>query len=117
MEQKQGGTSLTSQLIAIGELDYSERNPIKPGKYSAKRIFSGERAQITEIAFDAGVLLADHMARSPIIVQVVSGEVEFKVDGQTHLMTIGGSIFVEANVMHAVYAAKPARITVTFLSA
>ncbi len=117
MEAKNSGPGADSQLIAIGLLDYSERNPIKPGKYSAKRIFSGERAQITEIAFDAGVELADHMARTPILVTVVDGEVEFRVDGETHLMTIGGSIFVEANVMHAVYAAKQARITVTFLSA
>ena len=105
-----------SVLIARTIQDYAERNPVKPGKYAAKRIFAGEKAQITEIAFDAGVELPDHMARTPIIVQVISGEVDFTVGGETSTLGIGGSIFVEANVLHAVYAAQQARITVTFLS-
>lgn len=107
---------LTSTLIATNLQDYVQRNPIKPGKYSAKRIFAGEQAQITEIAFDAGVELPDHKARTPILVQVIDGAVDFTVNGQVHHLAVGGSIFVEADLMHAVYAKDPARITVTFLS-
>ena len=106
-----------SELISSSAEGNAERNPIKPGKYSAKRIFSGEKAQITEIAFDADVELKEHVARTPIIVSVIEGEVEFTVEGRKHLLAVGGSIFVEANVLHAVYAKIPARITVTFLSA
>ncbi len=72
MSQKTSDAS-DSVLIARTLQDYADRNPIKPGKYAAKRIFAGEKAQITEIAFDAGVELPDHMARTPIIVQVISG--------------------------------------------
>lgn len=95
----------------------AQRNPIKPGRYSAKRIFAGKEAQITEIAFDAGVELPDHVARTPIIVHVIDGEVDFTVGGEKHRLRTGGSIFVAADVLHAVYARQSARITVTFLSA
>ena len=115
MSQKTSDAS-DSVLIARTPQDYADRNPIKPGKYAAKRIFAGEKAQITEIAFDAGVELPDHMAGTPIIVQVISGEVQFTVGDATTTLSTGGSIFVEANVLHAVYAAQQARITVTFLS-
>ncbi|WP_313811326.1 cupin domain-containing protein [Glutamicibacter sp.] len=116
MEPKDTGTSADAQLIANSLADYGQGNPIKSGKYAAKRIFSGEKAQITEIAFDAGVELADHMARTPILVNVIEGEVDFRVGGDTHRLSTGGSVFVEANVMHAVLARQRARITVTFLS-
>ena len=116
MESKQARGS-ESEIISTGVAANAERNPIKPGKYSAKRIYAGELAQITEIAFDANVELSEHMARTPIIVQVIDGNVDFTVDGQKHQLAVGGSIFVPANVMHAVYAENPARITVTFLSA
>lgn len=106
-----------SVLISNSVQSNAERNPVKPGKYSAKRIFAGEKAQITEIAFDAGVELKEHVARTPIIVSVIEGEVNFTVEGQNHRLAVGGSIFVEANVLHAVYALQRARITVTFLSA
>ena len=104
-------------LIATSAEANAVRNPIKPGKYAAKRIFAGEKAQITEIAFDAGVELPDHVARTPIIASVIEGQVDFTVEGQKHSLSVGGSIFVEADVLHAVYAQEPARITVTFLSA
>ncbi|MFJ2619283.1 cupin domain-containing protein [Glutamicibacter sp. NPDC087344] len=106
-----------SVLIATNLQDSVERHPVKPGKYAAKRIFSGQKAQITEIVFDAGVELPNHVARAPIIVQVISGEVEFTVGDATSTLGAGGSIFVEANVQHAVFAVTQARITVTFLSA
>ncbi|WPR64084.1 cupin domain-containing protein [Glutamicibacter protophormiae] len=105
-----------STLIAQSLRDYEERNPIKEGRYAAKRIFSGAKAQITEIAFDADVELKEHTARTPILVQVIDGEVDFTVGGTKTPLGVGGCIFVEANVIHAVYAAAPARITVTFLN-
>lgn len=105
------------ELISLSAAGNAERNPIKPGKYSAKRIFAGEKAQVTEIAFDSNVELKEHVARTPIIVSVIEGEIEFTVEGCNYPLAVGGSIFVEANVLHAVYAQIPARITVTFLSA
>lgn len=107
---------LKSTLIAKTVQDYVQRNPIKPGKYAAKRIYAGEQAQITEIAFDAGVELPDHKARTPILVQVIDGEVDFTVNGEVHRLAVGGAIHLEADLPHAVYAEKPARITVTFFS-
>ncbi len=106
-----------SELISFSAVGNAERNPLKPGKYAAKRIFAGEKAQITEIAFDANVELKEHVARTPIIVSVIEGEIEFTVEGRKYPLAVGGCIFVEANVLHAVYAQIPARITVTFLSA
>ena len=105
------------ELISVSALGNAERNPMKPGKYAAKRIFAGEKAQITEIAFDADVELKEHVARTPIIVSVIEGKIEFTVEGRNYPLAVGGCIFVEANVLHAVYARIPARITVTFLSA
>lgn len=109
-------THAESTLIARSIQDYIERNPIKPGKYAAKRIFAGEKVQITEIAFDAGVELPDHKARTPILVQVIEGSVDFTIGDQLHSLAVGGLLHLEADIMHAVYAAAPARITVTFLS-
>ncbi|MCW4465710.1 cupin domain-containing protein [Glutamicibacter sp. MNS18] len=111
-----GSVASDSTLIARSVQDYIERNPLKPGKYAAKRIYAGPQAQITEIAFDAGVELPDHKARTPILVQVIDGAVDFTIGSEIHYLEAGGLIHLEANLTHAVYAKHPARITVTFLS-
>ncbi|GAA0195210.1 cupin domain-containing protein [Glutamicibacter creatinolyticus] len=113
---KESGTPQESTLIAQSVQDYVERNPVKSGKYSAKRIFAGQMVQITEIALDAGVELPDHKARTPILVQVIDGEVDFTVGGEVHRLGVGGVIHLEEMVPHAVFAPEPTRITVTFLN-
>ncbi|WP_396278637.1 cupin domain-containing protein [Glutamicibacter creatinolyticus] len=79
-------------------------------------MYAGEQAQITEIAFDADVELPDHKARTPILVQVIDGEIDFTVGGEVHRLAAGGLIHLEADLVHAVYAPVSARITITFLS-
>lgn len=114
MESKAPATE-SSTVVATGMEDYVRRNPFKPARYAAKRIFVGPRVQITEIAFDAGSELPDHSARTPILVQVTQGEVDFTVGGKVHRLTAGALIYVEAAAPHAVFASQRARITVTFL--
>ncbi|MGP9783322.1 hypothetical protein CQ010_13070 [Arthrobacter sp. MYb211] len=108
-------TKVASSLLAqeLGDLELA--NPIKPGSYSAQRISSASGATLVQIAFDADVELAEHKAATPIIVQVLDGQVDFSVGDQTHQLSYGGMIQLEAGVVHAVYAENPARILITFI--
>lgn len=109
-------TKEASNLLAQELGDLEQTNPIKPGGYSAKRLSAGSGATLVQIAFDADVELAEHKAGTPIIVQVLDGEVDFSVGEETHHLNYGGIIRLEAGVVHAVYAEKPARILITFIN-
>lgn len=108
----------SEHLLLVTELaDLERANPVKPGGYKAQRIGVTPEATLVQIAFDADVELADHKAATPIIVQVLDGEIDFSVGEQTYHLCFGGMIHVAANTIHAVYAEKSARILITFLTA
>lgn len=87
-------------LITSGTDLLREQNPVKEGRVSPERLFSGEDVRIMHLALDAE--LTEHSAPSPIVVQVIEGAVRFNAEGLSHELGVGGMVHVAAAVPHAV---------------
>jgi quercetin dioxygenase-like cupin family protein len=70
----------------------------------SKRIIQKEKGNITLFAFDAGQKLSEHTAPFDALVQVMQGNAEIVIDGNTNQLTAGQCIIMPANVPHAVNA-------------
>ena len=75
----------------------------------------GGKLMMIHVAFDAGVTTAAHSHPHEQIGYVVSGTIDFVIEGQGALhMTAGGSYYVAPNVKHNVVTHTPAVLVEIF---
>jgi quercetin dioxygenase-like cupin family protein len=85
-------------------------------RVASQTVLSTPSLRIVEIALGSGAELTEHSAPAPILVQVLEGEVAFKVAGGTHLLRAPGFVHLpHAGERHRVSARLPARIQITML--
>jgi quercetin dioxygenase-like cupin family protein len=82
---------------------------------ASRVVFTSPDVKLVNLAFAEGALLADHSSQHPILVQVLSGDVEFTVAGETTRLGAGGLMSVDGGVVHAVRALAATSFLVTFL--
>lgn len=102
-------------LPALSTLAVAELVPFVPGRVTPHRLLEAPEVRVVHIALDDGQGLTEHLSPFPILVQVVSGSVDFEVNGQTHRMETGGLIHLPAKLLHAVTAIGQARIQITLI--
>lgn len=76
------------------------------GAVVSKEILRKNAGTITLFAFDAGQGLSEHTAPFEAFVQIVEGEAEILIAGQTHNVAEGEIIILPANQPHALKAIK-----------
>lgn len=81
----------------------------------SKVLYKDDTVRLVGFAFDAGQELTEHTAARPIIVQVISGSVDFVVDGETQRMGPASWCYLDASVPHSVLAIEPSRLLLTLL--
>lgn len=102
-------------LIVNGLDDLEEKHPLTEGRVTVHRSFDADGVRLRHLAFDSGVVMKEHSAPEPLIVQVVSGRVRFSVEGADHTLRAGGVLHVPAGVRHEVEAFEPSRLLLTFI--
>lgn len=87
-------------LISTGIEQLQESNPGQEGRVAPERLYSGQDVRIMHLVLDAE--MTEHRAPSPIVVQVLEGQVRFDIEGEGHDLGAGGIVHVAAGVPHAV---------------
>lgn len=82
---------------------------------ASKVVFSSPKVRVVNLALAEGALLAEHSTPHPILVQVLTGDVEFTCEGEVFRMGPGGLISVDADIVHAVRAHAPSSVLLTLL--
>lgn len=95
------------EAALLGSLD------IEPGVFRTRRIFKGAGVTLVRLAFDAGAVMKEHTAASPILVQVLSGHAAMQIGDQRVDMPSGAVIHIDAKVPHSVEAVTPAQLLLT----
>lgn len=116
---KQSHNSAGEGWMYLTELDAA--NSVPAGEWRAvPEVRVQERlphAGIVRLSFREGDVMADHHAPAPIIVFGQTGEVEFTVGGETHLIKPGTAISVDANVPHELRSVGgPAVVTLVLVT-
>lgn len=85
------------------------------GKVERKLLLSNENGLVQLLTFGKGASLTPHTANGDVLVTVVSGRVNFNVEGSEKEMKAGDVIVLPANTEHAVSALEDTRIVLSKL--
>jgi quercetin dioxygenase-like cupin family protein len=88
---------------------------IGPGPDREVQILLADRwRKLVLIQLRRGALLADHTARVPITIQAVAGKGLLRLGGETHVLSPGVLVPVDAHVLHNVQGDPDVAILVSF---
>lgn len=78
--------------------------PAQPGRPrpAVKRLLQGDGVNLITFTFSPGHALPDHQAAHPIMVQCLSGVLDFSCEGETVRLGPGTVIHLPDHVMHRV---------------
>lgn len=97
-------------LLSASAADLVAALPVEAGRVMPHRTLDGDGFRLRTLVMDAGAVLREHRAPVPILVEVVSGGILFRVDGVEHELATGGAIQVAASVPHEVEAVEASHV-------
>jgi quercetin dioxygenase-like cupin family protein len=106
------GPLLTFDLAEhLGELRREEayQRSGRAGRTLAK---SG-RFRLVLVAMAEGNLIGTHQAESPMTIQVLEGDIQYRTDGGNHRLKTGEVLFFGPGDAHDIRAAKPSALLIT----
>lgn len=89
--------------------------PVDPSRLRPRHIHDGFGARVVLLPFAEGQELREHTAPVPIMVHVLTGSIRFETEGQSHELTAGGMINVDARVPHALFAHEKSHVLLLLL--
>jgi len=81
----------------------------------SKKILENKNGGQTLFAFDENQRLSEHSAPFDAIVQIIEGEGEIIIAGESYLLREGEMIIMPANIPHAVNAQKQFKMLLTMI--
>jgi quercetin dioxygenase-like cupin family protein len=85
------------------------------GGVISKQVLKNQSGNITLFSFDKGQGLSEHTAPFDAVVQVLDGEVQIIIGGNSNLVKKGESIIMPANVTHALQAVERFKMLLTMV--
>ena len=87
------------------------------GSIVSRPLLENTAGTLTLFAFDAGQGLSEHTAPFDAVAQIIEGEAELTIGGETYKAAAGDLIVMPANVPHAVKATAAFKMLLTMLRA
>lgn len=85
------------------------------GGILSRTVFEDGTLALTLFAFDAGQELTEHTSARSAIVEVLEGEAEVVLDGETHRLGAGAWVSMPPGMRHAIRAVSPLVMALTLL--
>ena len=102
-----------SQEISKGQLtallDYQNNAVV------SRELLNKPTGTVTLFAFDRDQGLSEHSAPFDALVQILEGEMEIRISGQSHSVHTGDYIVMPANDPHALKAQTPVKMLLTMI--
>lgn len=81
----------------------------------SKQVLKNQSGNITLFSFDQGQGLSEHTAPFDAVVQVLDGEAQIIIGGNSNVVKKGESIIMPANVSHALQAVAQFKMLLTMV--
>lgn len=105
----------SGELPTAKAIDLARAVEYASGSVVSRTIVENDAGTLTLFAFDAGQGLSEHSAPFDAIVQVIDGEVELTIGGETVGANAGQVVIMPANVPHALKALSRFKMLLTML--
>jgi quercetin dioxygenase-like cupin family protein/uncharacterized protein (DUF2249 family) len=86
-----------------------------PNGIVSRTVLRTANSRVVLFGFSEGQELTEHTSTQEALIQILSGECEFSVAGQPHVMKTGDLLFMPANCRHAVRAVKQFSMLLTLV--
>jgi len=96
-------------------LNLEEMVEYSSGGVISKQVLKNPSGNITLFSFDKGQGLTEHTAPFDAIVQIMDGEAEIIIGGNSNLVKKGESIIMPANITHALKATERFKMLLTMI--
>jgi quercetin dioxygenase-like cupin family protein len=73
----------------------------------SRTLLRTENARVVLFGFAEGQELTEHTSTQHALIQILSGECEFSLDGKSHQLKPGDFLYMPPNLRHAVKAKQP----------
>jgi quercetin dioxygenase-like cupin family protein len=104
-----------NETNTINPIDLKEHIQYSKDSIVSKTLVDKKTGTITLFAFDAAQGLSEHTAPFDAVVQILEGEGEFTIGGNTVKVPAGKMLIMPANVPHAVKANKKFKMLLTMI--
>lgn len=98
-------------------LTLSELVTYQDGSVVSKTLIDKKIGTLTMFSFGAGQGLSEHTAPFDAVVQIVDGEAEVVINGETQIVNAGQLIIMPANIPHELKAVKPFKMLLIMIRA
>lgn len=96
-------------------IDMSELVQYQQDAIVSNTIIKKQAGTVTLFAFAAGQSLSEHTAPFDALVQILDGQMDIKIGGESHSVHDKESIILPANVPHALQAAGNTKMLLTMI--
>lgn len=87
-----------------------------PGDIARKILMQNASGVMVMMAVDKGKVIPSHTAAADVLVNVIEGECEFTLEGQTIVMTEGDFLTMKSGQQHSLRAPERFKVVVTKLN-
>lgn len=98
-----------------GSFDIRDLVSVQEGAVVSRTLVDRPVGTVTAFAFDEGQALSEHSAPYDALVQVVEGELEISIGGESHTVTSGRWLLMPADIPHALQAKEPSVMLLTMI--
>ena len=92
-----------------------EQLPILHEATTSRVVLNNELVRYVLFSFDAGQLLTEHASPKAVVVQLLSGTMEFTVAGESSVLSAGDIVYLAPGARHALTAIEPCRMALTMV--
>lgn len=105
-------------LIAPTEtkvLDLTDETKFAANGIVSRTILNTAHSRTILFGFAEGQELSEHTSTQHALIQIISGECEFSLDGKVHTLKAGAFLHMPPNLRHAVQAKQPFSMLLTLV--
>lgn len=105
-------------LIAPNEtkvLNLADETKFADNGIVSRTILNTAHSRVILFGFAEGQELSEHTSTQHALIQILSGECDFSLDGKSHTLKAGAFLHMPPNLRHAVRAKQPFSMLLTFV--
>jgi len=97
-------------------LSLAAETQFAPDGITSRTLLSTPNLRVIVFGFSKGQELTEHASTQQTLIEILSGECEFNLDGKSHTLKAGTLLFMPPNLRHAVKAKQPFSMLLTFVT-
>lgn len=89
---------------SVSVLNILEDLPVTKESTTSRVLVNNPLLRVVDFSFDEGQLLTEHSSPRAVVVTLLTGTMDFDLEGETHNMVAGDMLYMRPGAVHALRA-------------